>query len=56
MSGLNHKDSFNATQIRYTTIEQVNTGELKRWLAEARDVQWDYKNIVRRKGRLDRLR
>ena len=25
-------------------------------LAEARDVQWDYKNLVRRKGRLERLK
>jgi hypothetical protein len=29
---------------------------LARWLDEARDVQWDYKNIVRRKGRLERLK
>jgi len=34
----------------------VDTGLLRRWLAESRDVQWDYKNIVRRKGRLERLR
>jgi len=54
--GLTDQGSFKAAEIRYTTIEQVNTGELKRWLAEGRDVQWNYKNIVRRKGRLDRLR
>ncbi len=29
---------------------------LRRWLAKARDIQWDYKNIVRRKGRLERLK
>jgi hypothetical protein len=33
----------------------VDTGKLARWLAEARDVQWDYRNLVRRKGRLERL-
>jgi len=54
--GLSDQGSFKAAKIRYTMIEQVNTGELRRWLAEARDVQWDYKNIVRRKGRLERLR
>ena len=25
------------------------------WLREARGVQWDYANIVKRKGRLERL-
>jgi hypothetical protein len=54
--GSTDQGSFKAAEIRYTTIEQVNTGELRRRLAEAQDVQWDYKNIVRRKGRLDRLR
>jgi hypothetical protein len=29
---------------------------LRRWLKKARAIQWDYKNIVRRKGRLERLR
>jgi len=29
---------------------------LQRWLAKSRDIQWDYKNITRRKGRLDRLK
>jgi hypothetical protein len=54
--GLTDQGSFETAEIRYTTVEQVTTGELRRWLAEGRDVQWDYKNIVRRKGRLERLR
>jgi hypothetical protein len=29
---------------------------LARWLAKARDIQWDYKNIVKRKGKLERLK
>ena len=29
---------------------------LNRWLAKARDIQWDYQNIVRRKGKLERLK
>ena len=28
----------------------------RRWLGKAREIQWDYKNIVRRKGQLDRLK
>jgi hypothetical protein len=34
----------------------VKVEDLRRWLGKARDIQWDYKNIVRRKGRLDRLK
>lgn len=53
--GLKKEGSFKAAEARYTTIGEVDTEKLGRWLAESRDVQWDYKNIVRRKGRLERL-
>ena len=54
--GLNKEGSFKAAEARYTAVDQVETGKLGRWLAEARDVQWDYKNLTRRKGRLERLK
>jgi hypothetical protein len=54
--GLAKEGSFKAAEARYTAADQVDTRALKRWLAKARDIQWDYKNIVRRKGRLDRLK
>ena len=47
---------FKAAEARFTAAEQVATRDLRACLAESRDVQWDYKNIVRRKGRLERLR
>lgn len=47
---------FEAAEARYTAVDQVDTERLRCWLAEARQVQWDYKNIVRRKGRLERLK
>ncbi|MCU0305758.1 MAG: DUF1801 domain-containing protein [Thermoanaerobaculales bacterium] len=53
--GLRKEGSFKAAEARYASAEEVDTEKLRRWLAEARDVQWDYKNIVRRKGRLVRL-
>jgi hypothetical protein len=53
--GLEKEGTFKAAEARYTAADQVDTEKLGRWLAEARDVQWDYKNIVRRKGRLERL-
>ena len=54
--GLRKEGSFKAAEARYTSAGEVDTEKLRRWLAEARDVQWDYKNIVRRKGRLVRLK
>jgi len=54
--GLQNEDTFKAAEVRYTAVDQVNTADLQRWLQKARDIQWDYKNIVSRKGRLERLK
>jgi hypothetical protein len=53
---LKAEGSFKAAEARYTAADQVKTMTLKRWLTKARDIQWDYKNIVRRKGKLERLK
>jgi hypothetical protein len=50
--GLKSEGSFKAAEIRYTDSSQVNVDDLKRWLAKAQTIQWDYKNIVKRKGKL----
>lgn len=54
--GLKREGSFRAAEVRYTAAAQVNRQDLQRWLTKARDIQWDYKNIVRRKGQLERLK
>lgn len=41
---------FKDASIFYTSVEEINTKNLKRWLKKSREVQWDYKNIVKRKG------
>ncbi|MCR6642698.1 MAG: DUF1801 domain-containing protein [Sporocytophaga sp.] len=46
---------FKAADIRYTSLEQVNKKDLKRWLDKSKVIQWDYKNLVKRKGVLERL-
>ena len=53
--GLAPEGKFKAAEARYTSAEQVDTAVLSRWLAESRDLQWDYRNLVRRKGRLEPL-
>lgn len=47
---------FKAAEIRYTSAKQINKDDLKRWLEKCRLIQWDYKNIVKRKGVLERLK
>jgi len=53
---LQNEGSFKAAEKRYTNIDQINEQDLKRWLEKSREIQWDYKNIVKRKGQLLRLK
>ncbi len=54
--GLHIEGSFKAAEARYTSVEEVNTKDLSRWLKKSKKIQWDYKNIVKRKGVLERLK
>lgn len=54
--GLAKEGKFKAAEARYTSAEQIDTVRLRAWLSESRAIQWDYKNIVKRKGKLERLR
>jgi hypothetical protein len=40
----------------YNDVSEIRKTDLKRWLKKAKEIQWDYKNVVRRKGRLERLK
>lgn len=48
--------SFKAAEMRYTHSDQIKRADLQRWLQKAREIQWDYKNIVKRRGQLERLK
>jgi hypothetical protein len=45
---------FKDASALYTAAEQIDTDALKRWLGKAEAIQWDYKNLIR-KRRLERL-
>lgn len=55
-AALQKEGSFKAAEARYTAAAAINVKDLGRWLKKARDIQWDYKNIVKRKGMLERLK
>ncbi len=46
---------FQDASIFFTKVEDISRRDLVRWLAKAREIQWDYKNIVRRKGKLEKI-
>ncbi|WP_335967346.1 DUF1801 domain-containing protein [Galbibacter sp. PAP.153] len=47
---------FKDASIFYTSEGQIDREDLKRWLKKSGTIQWDYKNIVKRKGKLERLK
>ena len=47
---------FKDASITYTSNKEINTKDLKRWLKKAKEIQWDYKNVVKRKGVLEKLK
>ena len=53
--GLAKEGSFKAAEARYISVDQINKEDLHRWLKKSRDIQWDYKNIVKRRGVLERI-
>ena len=53
--GLKDEGSFKAAEARFSVADAVNPADLQRWLGKAREIQWDYRNLVKRKGKLERL-
>ena len=47
---------FKDASVFYGEASEIKRKDLHRWLKKAKDIQWDYKNIVRRRGRLERLK
>lgn len=46
---------FKDASITYRVVDDINSNDLERWLEKSKHIQWDYKNIVKRKGKLERL-
>ncbi len=49
-------EKFKDASIFYDSVEDVNIKDLKRWLKKAEEIQWDYKNIMKKKGKLERIK
>jgi uncharacterized protein YdhG (YjbR/CyaY superfamily) len=49
-------EKFQDASIFYNDVNEIDKDDLKRWLEKSKEIQWDYKNIVKRKGILERLK
>ncbi len=54
--GLKPEGTFKAAEARFTDAKDIKLARLRRWLVDSKKIQWDYKNIVKRKGKLARLK
>jgi uncharacterized protein YdhG (YjbR/CyaY superfamily) len=47
---------FKDASIFFTQSDQINLKDMKRWIKKSKTIQWDYKNVVKRKGELVRVK
>jgi uncharacterized protein YdhG (YjbR/CyaY superfamily) len=47
---------FKDASIFFNDVSEIDLNDLKRWLEKAKTIQWDYKNLIKRKGKLERLK
>lgn len=48
-------EKFKDASIFYQSVDEINLEDLNRWLHKSVIIQWDYKNLVKRKGKLEKL-
>ena len=46
---------FKDASVFYQSIDQINTNDIKRWCEKAMRIQWNYRDLVKNKGQLERL-
>jgi hypothetical protein len=56
-AGLNVKGAkFKDASVFYNSVSEIVKKDLKRWLEKSKTIQWDYKNLIKRKGKLQRIK
>ena len=54
-SGLKGEGKFKAAEARYMDAAQIALPDLRRWLGKAARIQWNYRDIVKRRGVLEKI-
>lgn len=47
---------FKDASVFYHEVSEINKRDLRRWIKKSKEIQWDYKNIIKRKGKLERIK
>ncbi len=47
---------FKDASVFYNNVNEIDPKALQRWLKKSQAIQWDYKNIVKHRGVLERLK
>ena len=47
---------YKDASVFFNNVSEINAEDLKRWLKKSIEIQWDYKNLIKRKGKLERLK
>lgn len=47
---------FKDASVFLNAASEIKKTDLRRWLKKAREIQWDYKNIVQKKGKLEKIK
>ncbi len=47
---------FKDASVFYNSVAEINTTDIKRWIEKSAQIQWDYKNLIKRKGKLEKLK
>lgn len=51
----NRTGKFKDASIYFNSLDEIDEKEVKRWIEKSKIIQWDYKNIVKRKGELIKI-
>jgi hypothetical protein len=49
-------EKFKDASIFYNNASEIKPSDINRWIKKSREIQWDYKNLIKRKGKLERLK
>jgi len=47
---------FKDASVFYNSESEIEAEDVKRWLKKSEEIQWDYKNLIKRKGKFERLK
>lgn len=49
-------EKFKDASVFYSNANEIEITDLERCLKKSREIQWDYKNLIKKKGQLDKLK